>query len=363
MRSLGIAVVALALTGCIVHETKDSVGGPLEPGDITFLWNFDGQTCSQVRQEVYEMRVTLNGPRGPEQLDQDGIYNCNPAGTDGIRLVGFDGGTYTFNIEALDSGNFTVYTTTGTLTVNGDTTVPVTLHRTVRPSKLVVDWSFGGGLTCQSADLAQPDGVARVRITLNKGTPEEIACSAGTASIDLDPGTYIVQIDSLTDVPNALTGKLDTRIWYSASQSVNVVEGNSNSYSFLLAPVAGGATFVPSLLDAAGGPLTCATAGVRTLRIQLADYQGNTTPQYSCACDACPNGFLFAYLVANQTFDTATKLYRANWTVTVQADDGAVTPKVLFQGGSSVQVYAGEKAWDPVSQPQGQRFPVALHPL
>src|SRR5437868_8340473 len=103
-----LAVLALA-QGCIVH-------GPPGPsaGDVTFSWTFYGQSCSAAG--VANVHINIPG----ETLENGGVYPCVSNSYQGIVLHNFAGGSYTYTIEGLDTGGYTIYTGAGAFDIDGD---------------------------------------------------------------------------------------------------------------------------------------------------------------------------------------------------------------------------------------------------
>ena len=122
MRWSSIVVVlaaAVSLTGCIVHHDSGS-----STGDIELRWSFGGQSCGQT--QIQEVHVTLYGPGGYQELQDDGYYKCSPNGTDGIVLYDFTPGTYTVTLDGLivRNGQDQIWYSAGdqTITVRGNET-------------------------------------------------------------------------------------------------------------------------------------------------------------------------------------------------------------------------------------------------
>src|SRR5688572_1051163 len=84
-----VALLVVSVTGCVIT--------PRNPGDVTFLWSFQGQGCSMV-PSVKNVKITIPG----EALANDGVYDCSTNGTAGIVLNNFSGGSYSYTIQGRD---------------------------------------------------------------------------------------------------------------------------------------------------------------------------------------------------------------------------------------------------------------------
>lgn len=115
--------------GCAAGYVGDGAGGCVIPtADITFRWSFDGNwTCAET-PEAASIRISLTGPKGPEPLGNHGLYDCSTAGVDGIALLNFGLGNYSYLIEALDSSGAVAYSASGDFALAGDKTVLVVLR-------------------------------------------------------------------------------------------------------------------------------------------------------------------------------------------------------------------------------------------
>jgi hypothetical protein len=327
MRTLIVALLALGLTGCIVHEEHVSPA-PESPGDITFLWSFDtdGKSCLQAT-DVYSIHVTVENAAGQrEQLDNDGFYRCNPGGTDGITLRNFAPGTYSFTVDGLDGRQMALYTASGTVHVNGSVTVPIRLNRVVVQGTVQVFWTFGGKGCSDATSLAGVDGIAQVRVFFGNEAPVNIPCVQNDprtgqpvmgAAFTRDPGTYTVRIDSLT------VHGTETRVWYSGTQAVLVTRGQTTNVAMdLPAAAAPGVNFVPRL--GAGGTLAydCAATLTTTLFIKLTDSTGASS-EFANDCAAyAAGGFHWDYLPAGL------------WTVTIEGRDSPYQGYHVMKSGT-----------------------------
>src|SRR5262245_37779922 len=123
-----LAVLLLA-QGCIIG------GGGRDPGDVTFSWDFYGQTCAAAG--VTSVHIGIPG----EGLQNDGFYPCEAGGYPGIVLHDFRGGEYTYSIEGLDTLGNILYAGGGDFTIDGNVLEPVSLTAYGRPkSYALVSW-------------------------------------------------------------------------------------------------------------------------------------------------------------------------------------------------------------------------------
>jgi hypothetical protein len=393
MRWMPLALAAvLPLAGCIIHPGTDTdrdddgvpnsvdncpdtsnpnqldsdgdgVGDACDNnstlGDITIYWTFAGHSCSQA-PEVEKLHVTLDGPNGRQKLDSDGFFKCSPAGVDGIRLLDFAAGSYTFRIDALDLANVTVYTTTGTLRVTGpnDPAITVDLAPVSSEGTAQLTWQFRDGnnaiQTCANSGIVDGAPVSVIRVYINNAAPQDLACSRTdqngnqiqVASWNLSAGSYQVTMDGFI-VRTGADGKTYEELWYSATDTVTVIANQTKSVTLNMLPVASGATFKPRLVDPSGAPYaTCAAAGVKAIWIRLQDYEGNPPTDYWDAnCDAIlQRGLYWSYLPAFQTYDVSTGKWMGKWTVTFEAwDQASASANVVGTSTREAILFAGNK--------------------
>lgn len=174
-------------TGCIVVD-DDHPPAPSVPGDVTFLWTFNGLRCDQAR-DVYGVNVTIPG----ESLLNNGKYACNTAGSDGITLHDFAPGSYNFTLQAVNFQNQIIFEASGTFVINGNRTAMVDLAPVGNPtSYALLNWRFPGNMGCGQA------GVATVDITLDDMAPRNFDCTVGQSAQglqtpNLDPGSHFIE--------------------------------------------------------------------------------------------------------------------------------------------------------------------------
>jgi hypothetical protein len=113
-----LAVLSLSLTSACVYTEP-------VPGDVTFIWAFEGASCYR-DGEVETVHVTIPG----ESLQNRGYYPCSANGHDGVTLYDFHPGDYDFYLEAIDYSGLVSFEARGHFYVDGNTTVNVNLYRT-----------------------------------------------------------------------------------------------------------------------------------------------------------------------------------------------------------------------------------------
>jgi hypothetical protein len=220
---------------------------PAQPGDVTFLWTFDGRRCDEAR-DVYGVNITIPG----EVLANGGKYACSTANVDGIVLQDFAPGTYSFTLEGVDFQNQILFRATGTFVINGDRRVMVDLAPVGNPSSYAyLNWTFPGNSSCAQA------GVASVDITLDGQPPVNFACSVGQSSPglrtpSLAPGTHpidFVALDSSNRPLYYFRGTLVTQAYNPVSATYSLTAGGA-SISWRFSD--GSTTFDCNALDPTG---------------------------------------------------------------------------------------------------------------
>jgi hypothetical protein len=180
--------IASVSTGCVIVDDGDCNNCNAQPGDVTFLWTFNGLRCDQAR-DVYGVNITIPG----ESLLNNGKYACSTAGVDGITLHDFAPGSYPFTLEAVDFTNQVIFAANGTFVINGNRTVSVDLAPTGSPASYAyLNWNFPGGQSCFQA------GVASVDVILDNLPAHNVACTdgqqtPGLQTPQLDPGSHYIE--------------------------------------------------------------------------------------------------------------------------------------------------------------------------
>jgi hypothetical protein len=254
-------IVALAAvmsaSGCIC------VTGPArDPGDISFVWTFNGRTCLQ-SQDITTIFIQMPG----QTLENGGRYNCVNGGTAGIKLLNFRGGSYNYTITAQNSQGTGVFSLSGTVIVDGDVTQQVDLKPTGQAGGTAyVAWSLpqGTSVTCQY--------LASIDISIDGATqPTTAACTSGL----YNPNSTTLQGVAFTLQPGPHTIQIDARdaagIYYyrkTSSLIVNAAETTQQVFSldWLVGTVPIRFTFSNGITQ-----LSCAQAGVTSVQVTLRD--------------------------------------------------------------------------------------------
>ena len=250
---LAFLALALVSSGCIIHD-DDCVncGGnpppPAQPGNVTFLWTFNGLRCDQAR-DVYGVNISIPG----EALLNNGKYACSTANVDGIVLHDFVPGSYNFNLQAVNFQNQVIFEAAGTFVINGNRTVMVDLAPVGNPTSYAyLNWNFPGNQSCAQA------GVASVDITLDDMAPRNFACGVGQQTPGLQtpnlaPGEHFIEFiarDSSGRPLYYFNGGLVTQAYNPASASYNLYAVGGASISWRFSD--GSVTFDCNSLDPTG---------------------------------------------------------------------------------------------------------------
>jgi len=274
------AVLAVALSGCVVHTTQPPPPPPAS-GDINVLWSFaDGDNCA----DIQSVQVSIPG----ESLDNGGIFGCTNSGTQGITLFDFAGGSYDITVTAFDFSGRAAYSGSTSVFVDGTVNAGVTLQPlTIPPSSgnIEVDWAFGDGSTCTSLGGV----VDHILITIpgealdNGG---QYGCTnsgaQGVQLFDFAPGSYQVTVSALdssgfTLYQGTTTVSVNGDVVANVTLQATAAPGNINvTWTF-----PGGATCAADGVDHVvitipgesldnGGVYNCQTGGVQG--VQLSDF-------------------------------------------------------------------------------------------
>lgn len=301
-------VALMATSGCIFTSTPAA-----QPGDISFRWNFGGRTCAQV-PEVTRMVVEIPG----QTLQNGGVYNCNEAGSDGIRLLNFRAGSYDYVISGQNALGLVIYQASGTVRVNGNVDVAVTLNQTSNATGVYVSWVLPAGttVTCQS--------LAAVDVAIDGATtPSTFNCVDGLSPAavfipGLSAGAHAIEISARDS-----TGLF----FYSTRSSFQAAVGQATAQTFSLQWIVGS---LPLRWTFSNGTstLNCAQAGVSTMQVTLRNAQGDNTFDVPCQTGTVqgyqvPYVYWGDYTLFLQAVGAGNLLYRSNFnapaTVTVTA--------------------------------------------
>lgn len=286
-------------------------GGTLASGSVTFLWTITTLSCAQV-PGVQSVRIAIPG----QALANAGVYPCSSGGTDGITLLAFTGGQYSYTIEGL-SAAAVLYQASGTFTVNGNVTVNVNLSPTSTVTSALVGWTFPPNGASSTPSCAQA-GVSDVVMTIDSGTPTSVSCPMGVgATVRLDnltPGTHGIVLEARDS---------NGFVYYRKTGSLLAQAGSlfSNQYLFDWAV---GSLPVKWSFNNGTTLVNCAQAGVSQVNINLLDSQNNYV--YGTAGVDVPclsnglQGTDFTYLTGGpynlflQAYGAGSVLYRSNFT-------------------------------------------------
>jgi hypothetical protein len=303
------AVLFLSATGCYC------VPGPSHAKyGVTMLWTFAGHKAFEVDQ-VKRVIVTIPG----QTLQDDGNYAPTTANVDGIKLLNFVNGTYTYTLRGVTDTNTILYEKSGSFTVSGETTVSVDLEPLAgAPAYAYVSWTFPETSSSPTPNCAQANGVSRVSIAIDNGAPQVVNCVDGFGGTG-SPG---VLISTTIGQHTIELGASDATGFYYFTKRAS------------LPPlVAGGAIAATYSFDWAVGSLplkwsfpggsTCAQNGITELRIDLVDEQGAYVyPEATGAVVPCATngvqGTQFPYLyggiyrISLQAYGTGNALFHSN---------------------------------------------------
>jgi hypothetical protein len=226
---LAFLCLASFSTACVVVDDDDRRASP---GDVSFLWTFQGLRCDQAR-DVFGVNVEIPG----ESLHNGGRFACNTGGVDGITLHDFRPGKYPFVLRAVDVRNVVIYEAQGTFRIDGNATVRADLMGQGDPaSYALLSWTFPGNAGCGQA------GVASVDVILDDREPANFPCgegqhSPGLQTPDLDPGSHYIEFIARAYDGTPLyyyNGELVTEAYNPVSSSYNLyaVGGASISWRF-----------------------------------------------------------------------------------------------------------------------------------
>lgn len=288
-------------------------GGALASGNIIFLWNFDSLSCAQA-SSVQSVRITIPG----QTLMNAGVFQCNNGGSDGIQLLNFAGGTYSYTIEGLSSTSQVLYGASGTVTVNGTVQKNVTLNAVnSNPPSVAVSWTFPPNSAASMPNCTQA-GVSEVAVTIDSIAFGVVPCTQGYGSAqavftNLTAGTHQLQLDARDT--NQFT-------YYRSTGTFMAQTGMQTTLSATMGWAVGGLP-VKWTFSNGTSQINCAQAGATTMNVNLRDstgtlVYGTTGVDVPCS-DNGVQGTNFPYLYGGaydvflQTYGTGSVLYRSNF--------------------------------------------------
>ncbi len=332
MKVLNIAVAALFLvasSGCVVVSN-----GGNKPHNITFLWTFGGRTCGQVGG-VTRVKVTIPG----QSLENGGVYSCTSTGTDGITLLNFKQGAYTYTLSGQNDSGVELYASSGSLTLgNSDASLAVDLTPVAKVN-LTVLWTFGGRHCADVPSVSKVTlDIAGVALANNGVFNCSPAGADGITLTNFAPGNYPFTIQATNSAGTLL---------YSASGTFVVLVTDVNA-AVDLAPVAGQPAFAYVSWTFPANSLSstpnCTQAGVTKVVVTVDNGQGQLFTCSDGLAGGSSPGVLVTSTAGNHTIDVAASDDNGFY---YYRKVSALPP--LFVGGSVAAQYALE--WNVGSLP------------
>jgi hypothetical protein len=297
-------------------------------GNVVFLWNFAGATCAST-PAVTDVVISVPG----ETLSNGGAFPCSSGSTDGIQLLNFAAGSYSFTIEGRSGTGAALYTGAGTFTVNGNVTVTVTLNSNSNaPGGASITWTFPPSGTSGSANATctQTSGpVSGVDVSVDNGAAQTFACTDGQAPLAVSYSALAAGSHTIDLQAHDAAGF----VYYRSTSTFSVSAGSTTSHTFALPYFVGSAAFKWSFSNGVT-QLTCAQAGITgNVYINFHDAFGwwfaDSTGQRLDAAVPCLNGSLQGAVV--------DYMYGGTYDVYLSATDvtnrtlatNAVTPPTL----------------------------------
>ncbi len=318
-----LAALALSVSGCVCGPARSS-------GDVTFLWKFGGRPCAML-PDIDSVTIAVPG----QTLMNQGVYSCTSGGSDGIKLLAFRGGTYSFTIKAKNKGGATLYESSGSFTVNGDVTVNVDMTVAANaPAYAYVTWTLPANGAFNNPTCAQA-GVSLVYITLDgQSMGSAVNCADGQTATgvllnNLTAGTHTIDI-AAADMAGA-----NAFYYYRKTSTLTAVPGGTSA-SYALEWYAGGTAFRWSFPQGK----TCADLSLLKINVDLRDSTdkyvfGGTYTQVDCL----KNGTQGVYLPDTQA--NLPYLYPGTYRVYAVAQSGGTNYKTDFNNPPTVQVQSG----------------------
>lgn len=255
------ALVAMPLTACVITPST-----PRSPGNVTFLWTFNGQTCAQVRA-IANVKITIPG----QALQNDGVYPCSSNGTAGIVLNDFNGGLYSYTIQGRDPNGTVLYTKSGSFVIDGSVTETVNLDQVGNGSAYAyLVWTFPPNAASQNPNCGQA-GVDKVLVSIDGADWIAYPCAdgntaEGTPTPYLSPGSHTIDLSAV----NAQNYE------YYSLRSTLPLSSTPTNQQYDLNWAVGGATVRWTVTTGPGGTTTtCGAAGIADVYVNFQDVQGN----------------------------------------------------------------------------------------
>ena len=269
IKILGAFLAALTMSGCIINQSGGGGGGhpppPSHPGDVKFLWSFEGGTCFDV-PDVKTVVVNIPG----ETLQNDGAYPCSIDNVPGIVLHDFAPGTYSFTIDAFDYGDQRIFVGSGTFTVDGDVKVNIDLAAVGgATSYAYLTWNFPGNQASQHPTCSQA-GVSFVDVSIDGAGWERFKCQDGFTM----PGVTTPYLNAGLHDISLVAVNADGYDYYRFDGMLQTFAGRSVSAEYSLMWAVGG-TAISWQLTNGSVAQTCGQAGITTVYVNFEDANGN----------------------------------------------------------------------------------------
>lgn len=305
-----LAAFVMASSGCVcVNNTGRS-------GDIIFTWNFENSACMAV-PDITQVTVQIPG----QTLQNNGVYGCNNSGTDGIKLLNFRAGTYTYTISGQDSRGTVVYSATGKVTVDGDVANDVTLLPVAdAKGSAYLFWSFPN-----SSVIVDCSRISTVDISVNGALISSAPCSQGWAGARPAPGGVLVSNIFHGDNVITLSARDANSFFYYRSDFTLRVKAAGYVSENRTLDYAVGSLPLRWIFSNGASQLTCVQAGITDVFVNLRDstgqfvYEGAGT-QLPCRNNLGVEGGIFDFLYAGtytlfvQACDSSRRLYSSDQT-------------------------------------------------
>lgn len=339
-QTLLCAAMLAASSGCLF------VSGSGSKGDVTFQWTLNGNACAVV-PDVTQITIAIPG----QKLDNQGVFGCVNSGSQGIRLLNFSPGSYSYTMEGRNNAGTILYSSSGTFIVNGDVTVNVTLKPNGGATgSATILWTFppSGTSNGQPAACAQTVGpISNVDIYLDGATtPATFTCLDGQTNpgirVDnLQPGSHTIELQARgidygdpTPAPNKRQ-----LVYFTKTSTLQIVAGSIAAQQYSFDWAVGGLALKWTFSNGTT-QLKCADLGLTTVYVNLRDSQGNYFPDMSGRGIPVPcstNGVQGTSL-PNQFLSYA---YAGNYQIIVQAQAGAVLYRTNLTTPPTATITAG----------------------
>ena len=337
---LGLLLLTASLaSGCIYDYHHDGGGyAPTYSGNVTFTWTFAGGTCTDTN--VSYVVIQIPG----ETLQNNGQFDCMTSGYPGITLNDFSPGTYSYTIDAYDSSNTLLFSTSSSFTVNGDVQVNANLD----PAGGANSYAYLGW-TFQAAANAPVCGTdfTKVAVTFDgdPNTTTAYDCAAGNGSqtsIYLTPGNHAIELDAMDD---------SGFVFASSATNISTVTGQPQSETFTLNWVVGGTAISWDFVDSAhpSGTTDCTAVGVTSMNANFQDttsgnlLYGAAGDSFACAgattsiYHALPPGQYDVILAGTGSTGSGPVLYEEQQTYTATVQAGVFVTAAQAQNITLVQ--------------------------